>query len=270
MAMSDYQTLQVRSVEGVWHITLNRPEVRNAMSLLMVQELHAALLQAEQSGQARALVLRGAGAHFCAGADLKDMAAARMKQAQVPAGTDPIAQVNAAFGELCVAYAQTGLVVVAVLQGSVMGGGLGLACVADVALADETARFRLPEVTLGVLPAQIAPFLVQRLGYSEAKRLAVCAVRIDAHQALALRLVHGVHAPALLDDAVNQLLHDILQCAPDAVAATKALMAQALTHAPADLVAHAAQVFSRAAQGPEGIEGALAFVQKRKPGWAPA
>ncbi|MDD5325455.1 MAG: enoyl-CoA hydratase-related protein [Polaromonas sp.] len=254
--MSDYQTLQVRSGDGAWHITLNRPEVRNAMSLLMVQELRAVLAQAEQSGAARVLVLRGAGDHFCAGADLKDMAAARMKQAQAPAGADLIAQVNAAFGELCVAYAQTGLVVVAVLQGSVMGGGLGLACVADIALADETASLRLPEVTLGVLPAQIAPFLVQRLGYSEARRLAVCAVRIDAQQALALRLVHGVYAPALLDDAVNQLLQDILQCAPGAVAATKALMALALTHAPADLVEHAAQVFSAAAQGPEGIEGA--------------
>lgn len=268
--MSDYQTLQVRIADGVWHVTLNRPQVRNAMSLLMVRELRAVLLQAEQSGQARALVLRGAGAHFCAGADLKDMAAARQQQAQAPAGTDPIAEVNAAFGELCLAYAQTALVVVAVLQGSVMGGGLGLACVADVALADETASFRLPEVTLGVVPAQIAPFLVQRLGYSEARRLAVCAARLDAQQALALRLVHGVYATTLLDGAVNQLLHDLLQCAPGAVAATKALMAQALSHAPADLVAHAAQVFSAAAQGPEGIEGALAFVQKRKPGWAPA
>ena len=266
--MSDYQTLQVRIEGGVWHVTLNRPEVRNAMSLLMVRELHAALLQAEQSGHARAMVLRGAGAHFCAGADLKDMAAARMEQAQAAEGTDPIAAVNAAFGRLCMAYAQTALVVVAVLQGSVMGGGLGLACVADIALADETASLRLPEVTLGVLPAQIAPFLVQRLGYSEAKRLAVCAVHIDAQQALALRLVHGVYAPALLDDAVNHLLQDILQCAPGAVAATKSLMALALTHAPADLVEHAAQVFSAAARGPEGIEGTLAFIQKRKPDWA--
>jgi isohexenylglutaconyl-CoA hydratase len=270
--MSDYQTLQVRIEGGVWHVTLNRPQVRNAMSLLMVRELRAALLQAERSGTGRVLVLRGAGDHFCAGADLKDMTAARLKQAQAPAGADPdpIAQVNAAFGELCVAYAETALAVVAVLRGSVMGGGLGLACVADIALADETASFRLPEVTLGVLPAQIASFLVQRLGYSEAKRLAVCAARIDAPQALALRLVHGVYAPDLLDGAVEQTLHDILQCAPGAVAATKALLAQALTHTPADLVAHAAQVFSQAVRSPEGIEGTLAFVQKRKPGWAPA
>lgn len=134
----------------------------------------------------------------------------------------------------------------------------------------KSAPWKASEVTLGVLPAQIAPFLVQRLDYSEARRLAVCAARIDAHQALALRLVHGVYAPALLDGAVEQTLHDILQCAPGAVAATKALLAQALTHAPADLVAHAAQVFSQAVRGPEGIEGALAFAQKRKSGWAPA
>lgn len=266
--MTPYPTLDVRQEAGVWHVTLNRPELRNAMSLQMVQDLRAVLQQAEQAKGARALVLRGAGGHFCAGADLKDMAAARMRQAHADVGTDLIAEVNARFGELCVAYAHTGLAVVALLQGTVMGGGFGLACVADIALADDTAQFRLPETTLGVVPAQIAPFLVQRLGYSEAKRLAVCAARLDAQQALALRLVHAVVAPDALDAALTRTLTELLQCAPGAVAATKSLMAQALVHTPAELVGLAARVFSQAAQSPEGQEGALAFLQKRKPAWA--
>lgn len=265
--MTGYQTLWVQPGTDVWHITLNRPEVRNALSLQMVQELREVLREAEQAEGARVLVLRGAGGHFCAGADLRDMASARMRQAQAADGTDAIAEVNARFGELCVAYAGTGLVVVALLQGTVMGGGLGLACVADVAVADETAQFRLPEAALGVPPAQIAPFLVHRLGYSEAKRLAVCAARLNAQQALALRLVHAVVAPGKLDAELALVLDDVLQCAPGAVAATKALLAQALIHSPSELVPVAARAFSKAMQGPEGQEGALAFLHKRKPIW---
>jgi isohexenylglutaconyl-CoA hydratase len=218
----------------------------------------------------RVVVLRGAGGHFCAGADLKDMAGARMRAMQRADGEpDPIAQVNAEFGELCVAYARTPLAVVAVLEGTVMGGGFGLACVADVAIASETANFRLPETSLGVVPAQIAPFLVERLGYSQAKRLAVTGGRLDAAAALQLGLVHAVVGTATLQTVLDQTLADILVCAPAALAATKALMAQARLSEPQALVQQAAAIFSRAAQSPEGLEGMTAFIQKRKPQWAP-
>jgi isohexenylglutaconyl-CoA hydratase len=259
-------TLLARHDGGVVHLTLNRPEVRNAMSLAMVLELRQALAAAEADGSTRAIVLRGAGGHFCAGADLKDMAGARMRLAEDP---DAVAKVNAAFGELCVAFANTGLATVAVLEGTVMGGGLGLACVADVALAGSSAMFRLPETSLGVVPAQIAPFLVERLGYAEARRLAVTGGRLDADAALALRLVHAVHAAGALDAAVHAVLAEILQCAPGAVAATKALMAKARFQPAASLVHEASLVFSAAALGPEGLEGTTAFLQKRKASWVP-
>jgi isohexenylglutaconyl-CoA hydratase len=258
-------TLALRAEGGVLHVTLNRPAVRNAMSLQMVRELRAVLAQAEGDGT-RVLVLRGEGGHFCAGADLSDMAAARGRLADNPRALE---ETNAAFGELCVAYAGTGLATVAVVEGSCMGGGFGLACVADVALAGESAQFRLPETGLGVVPAQIAPFLLERLGYAEAKRLAVTGARLNAAEALALRLVHGVHAASELDAALARVLGDILHCAPQAVAATKALLAKARWQTAATLVPEAAAVFSRAALGPEGQEGTMAFLAKRKPGWAP-
>ena len=270
-----YETLVSKRVGAVLHITLSRPEVRNAMSLRMVAELRSALETAQSDGSVRVLVLRGAGGHFCAGADLKDMAAARLRpiqndpQASDTGGAlDGLAQVNRQFGELCVAFADTPLALVAVLEGSVMGGGLGLACVADVALACESAVFRLPETSLGLVPAQIAPFLVERLGYSQAKRLAVTGGRVSAVNALAIGLVHAVHAPDQIDAALATVLADILACAPGAVAATKALMARARLTPAADLVPDAALVFARAAQGAEGLEGTMAFLQKRKPSWA--
>ena len=267
----ELETLQVESAGAVLCVTLNRPALRNAKSLRMVAELRAVLVDAESNAAVRVLLLRGAGGHFCAGADLKDMAAARMRAMQAGEGdgaVDAIAQANQQFGELCVAYAKTPLAVVAVLEGSVMGGGFGLACVADVALAGESALFRLPETALGMVPAQIAPFLVERLGYSQAKRLAVTGGRITASEALAIGLVHAVHAADQIDAAVDAVLADILACAPGAVAATKSLIAKARWTPPADLVAQAALVFSRAAQGAEGLEGVTAFIQKRKPNWA--
>ncbi len=260
------QTLALRHDGPVLHVTLQRPEVRNAMSLAMVLELRQALAAAEADGRTRVLVLRGAGGHFCAGGDLKDMAAAR---AQLDADPQAIEKVSAAFGELCVAYAGTGLATVAVLEGTVMGGGFGLACVADVALAGTSAVFRLPETSLGVVPAQIAPFLVERLGYAEARRLAVTGGKLDADAALQLRLVHAVHAAGALDNALAAVLHDILQCAPGAVAASKALIAKARFHSAASMVQEAAEVFSRAVLGPEGIEGTTAFLAKRRAGWVP-
>src|SRR5450830_105658 len=271
----NYEAIKVEQMGATVHITLNRPELRNAMSLHMVAEFRGALAALEADGSARVLVLRGAGGHFCAGADLQDMAGARMRAMENPpepgqagAAPDAVAQANARFGELCVAYANTPLALVVVLEGSVMGGGLGLACVADVALASESAVFRLPETALGVVPAQIAPFLVERLGYSQAKRLAVTGGRLNAANALAIGLVHAVHAPEQVDAALAAVLTEIQACAPGAIVATKALMAKARLCEPTSLVQEAARIFSRAAQGPEGLEGTTAFLQKRKPSWA--
>jgi isohexenylglutaconyl-CoA hydratase len=266
------QTLALRQQGPVLHITLNRPELRNAMSLLMVAELRLALADAEASAASenavRVLVLRGSDGHFCAGADVKDMAAARLRAMQSSDGSDAVAEANAQFGELCAAYARTPLALVAVLEGTVMGGGVGLACVADVALASDTAVFRLPETSIGVVPAQIAPFLVERLGYSQAKRLAVTGGKLDAAAALQIGLVHVVASSDMLEPALNAVLRDILACAPQALAATKALMSRAQHHDAHHLVMEAARVFSASTSSAEGIEGITAFMQKRKPKWA--
>ncbi len=263
--MADPVNITIARDGAALHLTLNRPEVRNAMSLAMVGELADALRSAESDGETRAVVLRGADGNFSAGADLKDMADARARLAEDPGA---LVKVNAAFGELCNAFADSGLAIVVVLEGAVMGGGFGLSCVADVAIAAESAVFRLPETSLGLPPAQIAPFLVERLGYSEAKRLAVTGCRLDARTALAIRLVHEVHTALDLDAAVARTVNEILNCAPGALAATKALVRKARWSPPSELVQQAAETFSRAAVGPEGIEGMGAFLQKRKPRWS--
>jgi len=263
--MSDAPVLR-RQEDAVLHLTLNRPKARNALNVATVLALREALQEAERDDGVRVLVLRGAGGHFCAGADIAEMATARMRLASNP---NAIVELNAQFGELCAAFGASGRAVVAVLEGTVMGGGFGLACAADVTLAGESAVFRLPETSLGVVPAQIAPYLVERLGLSQARRLAVTGGRIDAQRALQIGLVHELHPDAALDAALARTLHEILQNAPQAVAATKALIAKARLHSPASMIQEAAEVFSRAALSAEGTEGQTAFLGKRKAHWMP-
>lgn len=261
-------TLLLRHEGGVLHVTLHRPEVRNAMSLQMVSELEAVLDAVRDRRDVRVIVVRGAGGHFCAGGDIKDMAKARMTTPQ-PGEPDPAAVVNREFGGVITKLDRAPQAVVAVLEGAVLGGGFGLACVADVAIAHAQASFGLPETSLGLPPAQIAPFLVRRLGLSQARRLAVTGARLTGVQAQALGLVHELaHDEAELATVLERVLGEILRCAPGAVAATKHLMLQVGVVDHERLLDEGAARFAAAARGPEGTEGTSAFIGKRKPKWA--
>lgn len=266
MSQQNTATLSLERGGAVLAIRFNRPQVRNAISQTMLRELRDALAEAEASAL-RIVVLRGSGGHFSAGADLHDMAKARL--APVAHETDPIAGFNAAFGHVCAAYSQSPLAIVAVLEGAVMGGALGLACCTDVAIASHTADFRLPETSLGLVPAQIAPFLVERLGYSEARRISVTGARFGAEEAFRIGLVHKVCANVTeLETALAVTVKQILACAPGAVAQTKKLLRRARFEDAASLVEHAAAVFAKAVRSEEGAEGLRAFAGKQRPSWA--
>jgi isohexenylglutaconyl-CoA hydratase len=262
--VSDPDTILAETQGAVRTLWLNRPEVKNAMSLAMVEELRTALAEAEAEPAIRVLVLRGKGGTFCAGGDIADMSKAR--QAVVEDGDDPIARVSTVFGELCLAYSRTPLALVTVVEGGALGGGFGLACVSDICIASQNASFGLPETSLGLVPAQIMPFLVERLGYSEAKRLAVLGGRIDAAEALRIELVHemaqDVEAP--LAATCTQILRN----PPEALAATKELARLARSTPADEIVPIAARAFAKAFRGEEGVEGTTAFMEKRKPEWA--
>jgi len=262
-------TLLVRLDEGgALHVTLHRPDARNAMSLQMVAELEAVFDAVLDRRDVRAIVLRGTGGHFCAGGDIKDMAKARMSTPKA-GESDPVAAVNRAFGRAITKADRAPQAVVAVLEGAVLGGGFGLACVADVAIAHADASFGLPETSLGLPPAQIAPFLVRRLGLSQARRLAVTGARLTGAQAHALGLVHELaRDDAELVAVLERVLGEIRRCAPGAVAATKHVMLQVGAVDHERLLDEGAERFAAAARGPEGVEGMTAFIGKRRPRWA--
>lgn len=261
-------TLLIRTERGVCHITLNRPEVRNAMSTEMVAELSANFAQIAADPSIRAVVIRGAGGHFCAGGDLKSMMAGGIKPV-MPGEPDPIAAMNRAFGALLRQAEQLPQVLITVCEGAVLGGGFGLVCVSDVAFADVDARFGMPETTRGLPPAQIAPFVVTRIGLTQARRLALTGAQFHGREALRYGLVHETFDnEEELAALLNTELDAVRQCAPRANAVTKALI-MGVGQADMDAVLDtAAEQFAAAVRGAEATEGMTAFMQKRMPAWA--
>lgn len=266
MSLPTTETLELKRQGAFLHVTLNRPDSRNAMSLAMVDELMSVFDAVDADESIRGLVLRGAGGHFCAGGDIKDMSGARQKAAE--GDTDAFFHLNRRFGEMIQRANELPATVVAVLEGAVMGGGFGLACVSDIALADTSAKFGLPETSLGVIPAQIAPFVVQRIGLTQTRRLALTAARINGSEALRLGLVHDARESGELDQALEDILAEVRQCAPRASARTKQLILDVGRVPMDELLDSAARDFTAAVTGEEGQEGTLAFMQKRSPAWA--
>jgi methylglutaconyl-CoA hydratase len=158
--------------------------------------------------------------------------------------------------------------VVARVQGAALGGGCGLVAVADVAVASAEAHFGFTEVRLGLVPAVISPFVLRKIGPSAARELFLTGERFGADKARAIGLVHRVVPASELDSAVDERVRELLQAAPGAVAAAKALVREVAGRAPADVRdLTAACIAERRASG-EGQEGLRAFLEKRKPGWS--
>ncbi|WP_336939286.1 enoyl-CoA hydratase/isomerase family protein [Acinetobacter modestus] len=261
------ESIQLEQQGSILTLWLNRPESRNAMSLNMVNAIQQVFAHIADDVSIRAVILRGKGGHFCAGGDIKDMAALRVEAVNV-GSLQPYVDFNRRFGAMIEQVDQAPQTVVAILEGAVLGGGFGLACVSDIAISRDNAQFGLPETGLGVLPAQIAPFVVKRIGLTQARRLALLGSRFNGETAQKLGVIHE----AVRDDAeLEQLLADTIQqikrAAPLASRNTKALLHRTLNEPLDSLLDDAAQQFAQAVGGVEGQEGTMAFIQKRLPNW---
>ena len=266
MTLPATETLLLREDGPFLHVTLNRPESRNAMSLTMVDELMAVFDAIATDDNCRAVILRGSNGHFCAGGDIKDMAGARMKAAS--GDSDAHFQLNRRFGKMISRANKLPQVLITVLEGAVLGGGFGLACISDIALAANDARFGLPETGLGVIPAQIAPFVVQRIGLTQARRLALTGARFNGSEAARLGIVHEAVPAAELDTRLDATLTQVRRCAPHANRITKQLVLSVGEQPLESLLDQAARDFAAAVTSSEGAEGTMAYVQKRLPNWA--
>jgi methylglutaconyl-CoA hydratase len=254
--------LRIERTSGVMRIEMDKPDVRNAFDEAMIAELDSAFAMAGEDIQVRAVVLLGKGKSFSAGADLAWMK--RQSEATETANLEDARR----FADMLHRLAGCPKPTIARVQGACMGGGVGLVCACDFAIAGESARFATSEARFGILPAVIAPYLIGAVGVRQAKRLALSAAQVDAQEALALGLVNAVVADARLDEAVAAMAEQLRASGPTAIAAIKSLYPRlAAAGINAEARELTAQAIAKVRATAEAREGFAAFLEKRPARW---
>jgi methylglutaconyl-CoA hydratase len=256
-----YQFLTTRREGPVEHLTLNRPEVRNAFNEHMIDELTRWAGATAADTTARCAVLAGAGKLFCAGADLTWMSKMvsytheeNMRDAQ-------------ALARMFFALDTLPMPLIGRLHGAALGGGSGLASVCDIVVADEGAVFGFTEVKLGILPAVISPYALAKIGRSAARELFLTGMRFSAQRAKEIGLVHAVVPIDQLDIKVQEYVSEVLSGGPEGLSAAKALIPKVWTRSAADAIEITAEAIAKRRVSSEGQEGMKAFLEKRKADW---
>jgi methylglutaconyl-CoA hydratase len=237
----------------ILRLTLARPERRNAFDAALIGELAAAFADV---GDARAVVLAGEGASFCAGADVE------WQRASIDLSYDENVEDGFRLYRMLEAVDRCPPLVVARVHGHALGGGSGLVACVDVAVAAEDAVFGFSEVKLGIIPAVISPFVLAKIGPGAARRYFLTGERFDAREAQRIGLVHEVATE--LDDAVERVVREALSSGPEALRAAKRLVRER----PAGV--DTARVAATLRASDEGQEGLRAFLERRAPAWRSA
>src|SRR5215510_5707752 len=262
-----YETLILRRERARLYVTLNRPEVKNALNPTLMSELREVVGLLRERRDIKAVVLRGAGGTFCAGADLRNMERS-ISEPPKPGEKDPIATGNREYGTFLEALGSLPQAVVCAVEGYAIAGGFGIVCTSDIAIVTEDAGFAMSETAIGIVPAQIAPFVAARIGVPQTRHLALTAARFRGPEALRLGIVHHlVKDSAALDAKLEDILKQVDRCAPLANALTKAVVMKVGSEPLASVLDFAADRFAEARRSPEAAEGLRAFAEKRPPKW---
>jgi len=252
-----FETLKIEIQGSVAHVTLNRPQAKNAMNYKMMDEIYQVFTDWQDNREIRAVVLSGADGVFCAGGDIKEM----------QANTAPSSEQAGNLDNMLTAVNQASQVVIAKIEGVALGGGLGLVCVSDIAIASATAKIGLPEVRLGIAPSFISPYVIQRVGFTRARELMLTGRRFDGHKAFEYGFVHEVCEPEDLDNCVSAILKEINYSAPGAISAIKQLMFTVDGQPTENTAGYRAELLNQLRMSDEGQEGMLSFIQKRPAKW---
>ncbi len=246
---------------GVAHVALNLPETRNALSARMIAELTelAQTIGAEES--TRAIVLSGRGKVFCAGGDLNWM------KAQIEADRPTRMAEAQKLAEMLRVLNEMPTPLIGRIHGGAFGGGVGMACVCDVAIADETARFGLTETRLGLIPATIGPYVLARMGEGRARRVFMSSRLFNAREAKELGIVAKAVDAAELDAAVEAEVAPYLSVAPNAVGAAKQLARSLGPRIDASVINQTIERLADTWEGEEASHGIAAFLTKTKARW---
>ena len=247
---------------GVATVTLNRPEVHNALDDVTIAGLTTILRDLDADGSVRVVILAGEGKTFCAGADLNWMRrTADIGEQENLRDAQSIAAMLRALDEMSKPA-------IAAVHGAAFGGGVGLAACADIAIAAEDAEFCLSEVRLGLVPAVISPYVIRAIGPRQARRYFLTAERFSAMEARRIGLVHEIVPAAGLAKKVEEVSAALSQGGPHALAAAKEIIARVFGR-PVDemTIQYTAERIAAVRASAEGREGMSAFLEKRPPKW---
>ncbi|NQV56395.1 MAG: enoyl-CoA hydratase/isomerase family protein [Rhodospirillales bacterium] len=262
--MSESVILTEIDDRGVANVTLNRPEVFNGYNEQLLTELRSTVTALEADDNVRILVLRGAGKHFSAGADVNWFRELAEASAEVQLAA---AQLSTTTMRALYAISKPSI---ALVHNACFGGGTGYAAAADVVVASEDARFSITEVRLGITPAPILPQLVAAIGHRYVRRYALSGETFDVQEGYRIGLVHEICPNGGLDDAAAPIIDGLLRGGPQAVSDTKRLINEVAGAEITDDIAQNMAKTSAAGRGTaEGIEGFSAFFDKRPANWYP-
>jgi methylglutaconyl-CoA hydratase len=247
---------------GVATLALARAEKHNALSEALIDDLNAATSQIAANPDIRVVVLTGQGPSFCAGGDLAWM------QDQMAGDAAMKRRAASALALMLDAMNTLPQPVIGRVQGNAFGGGVGLACVCDVVVAVDNAKFGLTETKLGLIPATIGPYVLARMGEAHARRVVMSSRICDAAEAVTLGVIARAVPADDLDAAVEAEVAPYLQCAPDAVAAAKAFARSLGPVIDESVIAHSIEALIAQWDGRSAKEGISAFFERRKPDWA--
>ena len=260
--MADFDTLTLSiDPRGVAHLTLNRPERHNALDARLIGELSCAAARLATDPAVRVVVLTGAGNSFCAAGDI-----GWFRDTLTLDRAGRVAQ-SAELGAMLAALAHLPKPLVGRIQGPAYGGGIGMIAVCDIAIGVAEARFGLTEVRLGLIPANISPHVIARIGAARARATMLSGALFDATHAERIGLLDRAVPAADLDAAVEAVVAAHLEGAPGAVAATKQLIRDVAAAPPSDHVALTSERLADAWESPEGKAGIDAFLARRTPPW---
>lgn len=242
-------------------VTMARPEVRNAFNAALIAALYDAFTSLGTDPSVRYVVLAGEGKTFSGGADINWMRAA------LELTMDENVRDAEAMASMYRSIDRCPKPVVARVQGAAVGGGVGLCAVSDIVVAADDAIFGFTEVKLGILPAVISPFVVPKIGMSQARALFLTGERFGAQRALAAGLVHHVVPAAELDARIDALGAEFATAGPAGVASAKAIIPAVASASPDDATHLSTRAIAQARTSEEGQEGLRAFLERRDPAW---
>ncbi len=258
----EYTTLNIEEEKHFITVWLNRPKVHNAINGEMIHELLYFFNEIACNQQARVVVIRGKGKSFCAGADLNWM------KKVLNYTYDQNYLDSLTLAKCLYAMNVCPKVVISVVHGAVMGGANGLAAASDIVVSTDDAQFAMSETSLGLVPAIISPYVIDKIGKSHARRLMLMATKFDAVEAERIGLVHYVVSEGELDNKVEEIINQVLKNSPDAIRRTKQLLEKiSMLNNPDELMKYTSETIAKARISEEGQEGIAAFFSKQKPGW---